>query len=576
MSYLPDDAKLNELSIPGAHDATACNTESEIYGDLVAPFAQTQNQYIWGLLTSGTRYFDLRINKYGDDLAMCHGSIDMYDMEGNRLLLDSVLDDMQNFLGKHDGETLILQIKCDGDNCDPEIYEYFENLMAEQPDLIYCGDHVPTLGEARGRLVILSRLHLIGGAEGESETVSEYTSRRQRLYQLDDGTYWAFDVGRFSGGDTKDKFMALTAEFNGTEVWTEDMYDVPKWEKNVYVSYSLLGHGEGDYGSASYRKSDARDRGGDAWSIIYSSMSYQNAWGAIEDVLTFGDIDDDLVWPFQGADYMNPILNEHLTIIPSLYTGCLVGDFYDEEFVRRIYGSNFMRVNEDPWNSYYEVQFDSEGGSAVGAQQVFFGEEAARPADPTRENYKFEGWYELLTNADEFDFTTPIKGNVTLHAKWTEISTLTFDLNGGTLDGKTGTVDIQAGVGSTISILPAPTREGYKFTYWQGSEYYPGDSYEVTGNHTFTAQWEEVSVPSDDGTPSDDEGAPSGTSSDDEGPDTTKAGTPGANSSTSASSTAVPQTGDDSHLVLWGILMAASVLAISAAVFLKKRRVEDR
>ena len=67
---------------------------------------------------------------------------------------------------------------------------------------------------------------------------------------------------------------------------------------------------------------------------------------------------------------------------------------------------------------------------------------------------------------------------------------ISYVLNGGTLDGKTGIVEIVAGEGEVIT-LPAPTRSGYVFRYWQGSTYYAGDKYTVEGNHTFTAQWAE-------------------------------------------------------------------------------------
>ena len=58
--------------------------------------------------------------------------------------------------------------------------------------------------------------------------------------------------------------------------------------------------------------------------------------------------------------------------------------------------------------------------------------------------------------------------------------TITYDLNGGTLDGKTGTVTLQIEEGTTIT-LPEPTREGYIFSYWEGSAYNAGDSYTVEG-----------------------------------------------------------------------------------------------
>ena len=66
--------------------------------------------------------------------------------------------------------------------------------------------------------------------------------------------------------------------------------------------------------------------------------------------------------------------------------------------------------------------------------------------------------------------------------------TITYDLNGGTLDGMTGTVTWTVDEGDVI-ILPAPVREGYTFDYWEGSKYNAGDKYTVTGDHTFTAVW---------------------------------------------------------------------------------------
>ena len=43
--------------------------------------------------------------------------------------------------------------------------------------------------------------------------------------------------------------------------------------------------------------------------------------------------------------------------------------------------------------------------------------------------------------------------------------------------------------GSTILIHNAPdARANYKFLYWEGSEYYPGQEYTVEDNHTFTAK----------------------------------------------------------------------------------------
>ena len=69
--------------------------------------------------------------------------------------------------------------------------------------------------------------------------------------------------------------------------------------------------------------------------------------------------------------------------------------------------------------------------------------------------------------------------------------TLTFDPIGGQIDGSTDPVEVICRYYDEIVILDAPEREGCTFTYWKGSEYYPGDTYRVTGDHIFTAQWNE-------------------------------------------------------------------------------------
>ncbi len=63
----------------------------------------------------------------------------------------------------------------------------------------------------------------------------------------------------------------------------------------------------------------------------------------------------------------------------------------------------------------YTITFDTDGGSAVDAQTVAYGEKAKTPTDPTKIGYTFAGW-ELGGNA--YDFAAAVTGNMTLTAKW--------------------------------------------------------------------------------------------------------------------------------------------------------------
>lgn len=66
------------------------------------------------------------------------------------------------------------------------------------------------------------------------------------------------------------------------------------------------------------------------------------------------------------------------------------------------------------------VTFDSNGGSAVEAQNVTYGEKLQKPADPIRRKYLFKGWFEDLRAETPWNFekNTVTKAALTLYAKW--------------------------------------------------------------------------------------------------------------------------------------------------------------
>ena len=67
--------------------------------------------------------------------------------------------------------------------------------------------------------------------------------------------------------------------------------------------------------------------------------------------------------------------------------------------------------------TYYDVSFDSNGGTAVDTQEnVQYGTTATKPENPTREGYRFLGWF--TKDGEAFDFSTPITKSMTLTAKW--------------------------------------------------------------------------------------------------------------------------------------------------------------
>ena len=100
---------------------------------------------------------------------------------------------------------------------------------------------------------------------------------------------------------------------------------------------------------------------------------------------------------------------------------------------------------------------------------------------------------------------------------------VSFDFNGGTLNGSAGPVFTRVEIGETVTLLDAPTRPGYRFVRWASSPEVsvsmPGESFTLTECVRFVAVWDGPAWPvggdhdDDDDDDDDDE---------DEGPDVTE------------------------------------------------------
>jgi uncharacterized repeat protein (TIGR02543 family) len=114
----------------------------------------------------------------------------------------------------------------------------------------------------------------------------------------------------------------------------------------------------------------------------------------------------------------------------------------------------------------YTVYFEENGGSTVADQtSILSGNTATEPADPTRTDYAFRGWFTDDTSfLNEFDFATAITSDITLYAKWLEEFVVTFDSNEGSAVSSQTVAD-----GEKASQPTAPTKDGYAFDGWYTS-----------------------------------------------------------------------------------------------------------
>ncbi len=64
------------------------------------------------------------------------------------------------------------------------------------------------------------------------------------------------------------------------------------------------------------------------------------------------------------------------------------------------------------------VTYNTNGGSSISSQTIEEGTTISKPADPTKENSIFDGWYVDSILTTKFDFNTSITKDITLYAKW--------------------------------------------------------------------------------------------------------------------------------------------------------------
>lgn len=140
----------------------------------------------------------------------------------------------------------------------------------------------------------------------------------------------------------------------------------------------------------------------------------------------------------------------------------------------------------------YNVTFDNQGhGIQPPTQKVNHGAKAKNPGDLVEQGYRFEGWYTDLANENSrYTFNDQVTSDVTLHAKWTTLRTVSFNMNGHGAVIKPVTVDD----GGTVSApYPAPTAEGYEFGGWYANAACTGDAVTFTetisNDTTYYAKW---------------------------------------------------------------------------------------
>ncbi|WP_327324518.1 phosphatidylinositol-specific phospholipase C [Streptomyces sp. NBC_01210] len=143
MAGAGDSTALARLTIPGTHDSGAR------FGGL---WTECQNTTVADQLNSGIRFLDVRCRVTGDSFAIHHGAF------YQNLMFGDVLIACRDFLAAHPSETVLMRVKQEySQESDAAFRRVFDLYLDGKGwrSLFRIGDGLPTLGQARGKVVLL-------------------------------------------------------------------------------------------------------------------------------------------------------------------------------------------------------------------------------------------------------------------------------------------------------------------------------------------------------------------------------------------------------------------------------------
>ena len=154
----------------------------------------------------------------------------------------------------------------------------------------------------------------------------------------------------------------------------------------------------------------------------------------------------------------------------------------------------------------YTVKFDVDG--KITKKTVEKNKKVTKPADPTKDGYKFLGWY---LGSTKYNFSNKVTKNITLKAKWEKVEekptqpdtpsepetpvepevkeyTVKFDVDGKVIETKTVKEN------DTVSKISDPKKDGYTFKGWLLNGKTFNFSTKITGDIILKADWKKNDV----------------------------------------------------------------------------------
>lgn len=359
MSYVDGHKYLDELSIPGTHDSGTCSVDNDT--EPQSSQAKCQQDYIPTQLLEGIRYFDIRLGKDGkeNDPGIDHGMCYLLKKDGHFMHLSDVIGYFKTFLNEHPSEALIMLVSRGNDEAtDESVTTAFAKVLGENPDLFYTASRVPTLGEVRGKIVLLRRFRLAGNSVSGHTWGLDLTEWDDKIAAHPDSSSMCLvqnAQGFEAVGETGDK------EAYCTKVYAQDKYKLTGTDKLSWVDNALK-----ETTGRTRNKVDVVDDDGAkvqvqerCWSINYTSCTGLSHGGN----------------PFTSARVVNEHLYKSPYINPSgiedtksdylKHIGIIASDFVDAALARSIYQRNYDTQHKQTASCYLPARMHMTYGGSL-------------------------------------------------------------------------------------------------------------------------------------------------------------------------------------------------------------------
>ena len=240
---------------------------------------------------------------------------------------------------------------------DDSVTTAFAKVMADNPDLFYTSSHVPTLGEVRGKIVLLRRFRLDGNSV--------------------DGHTWGLDLTEW---DDKIKAhsgqsMCLVQDARGfeaigetgneepycTKVYAQDKYkltgtDKLSWVDNALKETTGRTRNEVDVEDDNGAKERVLER---CWSINYTSCTGLSHGG---NPFTSARVVNEHLYK---SPYINPSGTEDTKSDYLKHIGIIASDFVDAALARSIYQRNYDTEHKQTASYYLPTRMRMTYGNSL-------------------------------------------------------------------------------------------------------------------------------------------------------------------------------------------------------------------